>query len=84
MIIDYEGNKNIFVKNGVMQLEIDDDGKVTTWTLARGSRPGEIIRGDAVVYYGRRLLAVSVENQVRYDVWGATANPLPIDQIRAA
>ena len=82
MIIDYEGNKNIL--NGVMQLEIDDDGKVTTLTLARGSRPGEIIRGDAVVYYDGRVLAVSADSEARYDVWGATANPLPIDQIRAA
>ena len=69
---------------GVMQLEIDDDGKVLTLTVANPFKPGEIIRGDALVYHDGRLLAISVDNEVRYDVWGATANPLPIDQIRAA
>lgn len=69
---------------GVMELDIDSDGKVTTLTVARPFKPGETIRGDALVYYDGRLLAVSVDNEVRYDVWGATANPLPIDQIRAA
>lgn len=70
--------------NSIIQLEIDDDGKVTTLTVARPGRPGEIIKGDALVYHDGRLLAVSVDNEVRYDVWGATTNPIPIDQIRAA
>jgi beta-lactamase regulating signal transducer with metallopeptidase domain/peroxiredoxin len=70
--------------SGVMQLEINDDGKVGTLTVASPFKPGTIIRGDALVYHDGRLLAVSVDNEVRYDVWGATANPLPIDQIRAA
>ena len=69
---------------GVMQLEIDDDGKVTTLTVANPFKPGEIIRGDALVYHDGRLLAVSVDNEVHYDVWGASANPISIDQIRAA
>ena len=69
---------------GVMELEIDDTGKVTTLTVARPFKPGETIRGDALVYHDGRLLAVAVDNEVRYDVWGATANPIPIDQIRDA
>ena len=69
---------------GVMELDIDDAGKVATLTVARPFKPGETIRGDALVYHDGRLLAVSVDNEVRYDVWGATANPVPIDQIRAA
>lgn len=69
---------------GVMELDIDDAGKVATLTVARPFKPGETIRGDALVYYDGRLLAVSVDNKVRYDVWGATADPIPIDQIRAA
>ena len=68
----------------VMQLDIDGDGKVVTLTVAKPFRPGETIKGDALVYHDGRLLAVSVDNEVRYDVWGATANPIPIDQIRAA
>ena len=67
-----------------MQLEIDNGGKVRTLKVASPFKPGETIRGDALVYHDGRLLAVSVDNEVRYDVWGATANPLPIDQIRAA
>lgn len=70
--------------SGVMQLEIDNGGKVRTLKVASPFKPGETIRGDALVYHDGRLLAVSVDNEVRYDVWGATANPLPIDQIRAA
>ena len=70
--------------NSIIQLEIDDDGKVTTLKVARPGRPGEIIRGDALVYHDGRLLAVSVDNEVRYDVWGATTDPISIDQIRAA
>ena len=66
----------------VWQLEINDDKKITA--LQAASHDYEIIRGDALVYHDGRLLAVSVDNEVRYDVWGATANPLPIDQIRAA
>ena len=31
-----------------------------------------------------RLLAVALENEVRYSNWGPSSNPLPIDQIRAA
>ena len=69
---------------GVMQLDIDGDGKVVTLTVARSFKPGEVIRGDGLVYHDGRLLAVSVDNEVRYDVWGATTNPIPIDQIRAA
>ena len=68
----------------VMQLEINDDGKVGTLTVANPFKPGTIIRGDALVYHDGRLLAVSVDNEVRYDVWGATTYPIPIDQIRAA
>ena len=70
--------------NSIIQLKIDDDGKVTALQVARPGRPGEIIKGDALVYHDGRLLAISVDNEVRYDVWGATANPIPIDQIRAA
>ena len=69
---------------GVMELEIDNHGKVTTLTVARPFKPGEIIRGDALVYHDGRLLAIAVEYEARYDVWGASANPIPIDQIRAA
>ena len=67
-----------------MELEIDDHGKVTTLTVARPFKPGEIIRGDALVYHDGRLLGVAVDNEARYDVWGASADPIPIDQIRAA
>lgn len=69
---------------GVMELEIDNDGKVTTLTVARPFKPGEIIRGDALVYHDGRLLAVAVDSEARYDVWGASADPIPIDQIRTA
>ena len=69
---------------GVMELDIDDTGKVTTMTVARPFKPGEIIRGDALVYHDGRLLAIAVDNEARYDVWGASADPIPIDQIRAA
>ena len=69
---------------GVMQLEIDDDGKVTALKVANPGKPGETIRGDALVYYDGRLLAVAVDNEVHYDVWGASADPISIDQIRAA
>ena len=69
---------------GVMELDINNDEKVTTLTVARPFKPGETIRGDALVYHDGRLLAVAVDNEVRYDVWGATADPIPIDQIRAA
>ena len=69
---------------GVMELDIDDAGKVATLTVARPFKPGETIRGDALVYHDGRLLAVSVDNEVRYDVWGASTDPIPIDQIRAA
>lgn len=70
----------------VMQLDIEDDGKVAALKVVKviSGRPGEIIRGDATVYYDGRLLAVSLEEDVQYDVWGATSNPIPIDQIRAA
>ena len=67
----------------IMQLEIGDDGKVTTLKAATG-HPGEISRGDALVYYDGRLLALSLENEVRYGVWGPSADPIPIDQIRTA
>ena len=70
--------------NSIIQLEIDDDGKVTALQVARPGRPGEIIRGDALVYHDGRLLAISVDNEVRYGDWGATANPIPINQIRTA
>ena len=69
---------------GVMELEIDSNGKVTTLTVAKPFKPGETIRGDALVYHDGRLLAVAVDNEARYDVWGASADPIPIDQIRAA
>ena len=92
----------------IMQLEIDDDGKVTTLKTAcpgpSGERVrgdlfvrygrhdvlyhyeghGEIIKGDALVHYNGRLLAVSLEEEVRYDKWGPSANLIPIDEIRAA
>ena len=68
----------------VMQLEIDDDGKVAALKVATPGRPGEIIRGDAIVYYDGRLLAVSPENVVKYANWGPSTDPIPIDQIRAA
>ena len=45
---------------------------------------GEIIKGDALVHYDGRLLAVSVEDSVRYDKWGPIADLIPIDEIRAA
>ena len=66
----------------ITQLEINDDRKVTA--LQAAGPDYEIIRGDAFVYHDGRLLAVSVDNEVRYNFWGRTANPLPIDQIRAA
>ena len=92
----------------IMQLEIDDGGKVTTLKTAcpgpSGERinfddlvrydrhdvlfhyegHGEIIRGDALVHYNGRLLAVSLEDKVRYDKWGPSADLIPIDEIRAA
>ena len=70
----------------VMQLDIEDDGKVAALKVVKvlGGRPGEIIKGDAAVYYDGRLLAVSLDKEVQYDAWGATSNPIPIDQIRAA
>ena len=67
----------------VMQLDIDDEGKVAALKVATPGRPGEIIRGDAVVYYDGRLLAVSPENEVKYANWGPSTDPIPIDQIRA-
>ena len=68
----------------VMKLDIDDDGKVAALKIATPGRPGEIIRGDATVYYDGRLLAVSPENEVKYANWGPSTDPIPIDQIRAA
>ncbi len=68
----------------IMQLKIDDAGKVTTLTAADPGRSGGIIRGDALVYHDGRLIALSLENEVRYDRWGPTADPIPIDRIRAA
>ena len=92
----------------IMQLEIDDGGKVTALKTAcpgpSGERfqgdlslrydrhdvlihyegHGEIIRGDALVHYNGRLLAVSLEDKVRYDKWGPSADLIPIDEIRAA
>ena len=68
----------------VMQLEIDDDGKVAVLKVATPGRLGEIIRGDAIVYHDGRLLAVSPENEVKYANWGPSTDPIPIDQIRAA
>ena len=68
----------------VMKLDIDDDGKVLALKVATPGRPGEIIRGDATVYYDGRLLAVSPENEVKYANWGPSTDPIPIDQIRAA
>ena len=68
----------------VAELEIGDDGKVTTLKAAHPGKPGEILRGDALVTYDGQLLAVALENEVRYGHWGPSANPIPIDQIRAA
>ena len=70
----------------VMQLDIEDDGKVAALKVVKviSGRPGEIIRGDATVYYDGRLLAVSPENEVKYANWGPSTDPIPIDQIRAA
>ena len=45
---------------------------------------GEIIKGDALVHYDGRLLAVSLEDSVRYDKWGPSADLIPIDEIQAA
>ena len=66
----------------IKQLEIDDGGKVTV--LEAGTMDGKIIGGDAFVYHDGRLLAVAVDNDVRYDFGSAITDPLPIDQIRAA
>ena len=68
----------------VMKLDIGDDGKVAALKVATPGRPGEIIRGDATVYYDGRLLAISLENEVKYANWGPSTDPIPIDQIRAA
>ena len=70
--------------SSIMQLEIDDTGKVTTLKASTSGRPGGIIRGDALVHYDGQLLAVSLEDEVRYDRWGPSADPIPIDQIRTA
>ena len=59
-------------------------GRVAALKIATPGRPGEIIRGDAIVYYDGRLLAVSPENEVKYANWGPSTDPIPIDQIRAA
>ena len=68
----------------VAELKIRDDGKVTTFIAAHPGKPGEIRRGDALVYHDGRLLGVALENEVRYGHWGPSSNPIPIDQIRAA
>ena len=68
----------------VMQLNIDDNGEVAELKVASPGRPSEIIRGDAIVFYDGRLLAVSLEKEVKYDNWGPSTDPIPIDQIRAA
>ena len=68
----------------IIQFEIDDDGKVTTLKAESRGDDRAIIRGDVLVYYDGRLLAVSLENEVRHDEWGKNVNLLPIDQIRAA
>ena len=66
----------------IQELEIDDDGKVAS--LQAGTPTGKIIGGDAFVYHDGRLLAVAVDNEVRYAFGSATTDPLLIDQIRAA
>lgn len=66
----------------IKQLGIDDGGKVTV--LEAGTLDGKIIGGDAFVYHDGRLLAVAVDNEVRYKFGSAITNPLLIDQIRAA
>ena len=66
----------------IQDLEIDDDGKVTA--LQVGTSKGKIIGGDAFVYHDGRLLAVAVDNEVRYGFGAAITDPLPIDQIRPA
>ena len=66
----------------IQDLEIDDGGKVAV--LQAGTSDGKIIGGDAFVYYDGRLLAVAVDNEVRYEFGSAITDPLPIDQIRTA
>ncbi|RKU05635.1 hypothetical protein C6502_22160 [Candidatus Poribacteria bacterium] len=66
----------------IQELKIDDGGKVAA--LQAGTPTGKIIGGDAFVYYDGRLLAVAVDNEVRYKFGSAITNPLLIDQIRAA
>lgn len=66
----------------IQELEIDDGGKVAA--LQAGIPTGKIIGGDAFVYHDGRLLAVAVDNEVRYKFGSAITNPLLIDQIRAA
>ena len=68
----------------VIQLEIHDDEDVTALKVANLGRLGGIMRGDALVYYDGRLLAVSLEDELRYERWGSTSAPIPIDQIRVA
>ena len=68
--------------SSIQELEIDDGGKVAA--LQAGTPTGKIIGGDAFVYHDGRLLAVAVDNEVRYKFGSAITNPLLIDQIRAA
>ena len=68
----------------VMRLDIDDNGKVAELKVAAPGHPSEFIRGDAMVYHDGRLLAISLENEVKYANWGPSTDPIPIDQIRAA
>ena len=67
----------------VMRFNIDD-GEVVELKVASPGRPSEIMRGDAIVFYDGRLLAISLEKEVKYDNWGPSTDPIPIDQIRAA
>ena len=59
----------------VMRLDIDDNGKVAELKVAAPGHPSEFIRGDAMVYYDGRLLAISLENEVKYANWGAKHRP---------
>ena len=68
----------------VMQLDTDDRGTVTSLKVISPGPPGEFIKGAAAVYYDGRLLAISPDKEVKYDNWGASIDPIPIDQIRGA
>ncbi len=68
----------------VVQLDIDDEGKVSALNIESLGHPGEFIKGDAAVYHDGRLLAISPSNEVKYDNRGPSTDQIPVDQIRAA